>query len=133
MTKIIALPYKRGDLPELDSNKTLGQYGPAFTFWDQGKVVACAGATIFWKGCAEVWLTPGPEMKKYGYSLVIQTRRVLDMFQRAYGLRRLQADVVADNEVNRRFIEHYGFKAEGLMRKYDALGRDCIRYSRIME
>jgi len=132
VTQIIAVPYKKGDRPELEANKVLTTESCiAFTFWDGDKVVCCAGATRFHPGCAEVWLTPGPDIDRYGLSLTIQTRRVLDIFQYAYKIRRLQADVLADSKVNRDFIEHYGFKPEGLMRCYDALGRDCIRYARV--
>jgi RimJ/RimL family protein N-acetyltransferase len=109
------------------------KYGPAFTFTYKGEIIACAGVTIYWEGMGEVWLAPSKRWRSLAKTAVIWTRDVLDALQDDYRLRRIQADVYADDETAQRFVEHYGFEREGLMRKYDAGGRDMIRYARIRE
>jgi len=109
------------------------KYGPAFTFLYCGKTIACAGVTIYWKGMGEVWLATSVNWKDFKKEAVIWARDVLDYLQDNWMLRRIQADVDAENETAQRFIEHYGFVKEGLMRKYDSLGRDMLRYARIRE
>lgn len=109
------------------------RYGPAFTFLYRGEIIACAGVTIYWKGMGEVWLATSKIWKSMVKVAVIWTRDVLDYFQDNWHLWRLQADIPEENEVSRRFIEHYGFVAESKMRMYDSLGRDTIRYARIRE
>jgi len=109
------------------------QYGPAYTFFHGDKVLACAGVTIYWEGMGEVWLCTSKYWEDYKKEAVIWTRWVLDFLQDENKLRRIQADVVADNAEANRYIRHFGFHLEALMRNYDVLGRDCIRYSRIRE
>jgi RimJ/RimL family protein N-acetyltransferase len=109
------------------------RYGPAFTFIYKGEIIACCGVTIYWEGMGEVWLATSSRWGKLAKSAVIWTRDILDYLQDNWKLRRIQADVDAENETACRFIEHYGFVREGLMRKYDSLGRDMVRYARIRE
>jgi RimJ/RimL family protein N-acetyltransferase len=81
----------------------------------------------------DVWLAPSKMWKSMVKVAVLWTWDVLDYLQDNWRLRRLQADIAEENVVSRRFIEHYGFVAEGKMKMYDALGRDTIRYARIRE
>jgi hypothetical protein len=108
-------------------------HGPALTFTVNDLVVACFGATIYWKGMAEAWLACSSLLKSYAFEVVIWTRDILDWLQLEFHLRRLQADVLSINKVACRFVEHFGFVAEGVMRSYDIFGRDMIRYARIRE
>jgi hypothetical protein len=107
------------------------KHGPALSFFHDEELVCCAGVTIYWKGCGEVWLAKAKCWKEYKKEIVIWTGWILDQLQKQNKLVRLQADVVASDETANRYIKHYGFKAEGRMLKYDILGRDCIRYARI--
>jgi len=109
------------------------RYGPAFSFLHDGQIVACAGVTIYWEGMGEVWLATSTRWQGFSKLAVIWTRDILDYLQDHWSLRRLQADVDAENPVACRYIEHFGFIAEGRMRYYDSLGRDMIRYARIRE
>lgn len=107
------------------------KFGPSFSYFCGEELVCCAGITIYWPGCGEAWLAPAKCFLNYKKEAIIWTRTVLDDLQNGCKLRRVQADVVASDPVARRYLEHYGFVAEGLMRKYDVLGRDCIRYARV--
>lgn len=117
----------------LKTAKTRFRYGPAFTFLYEGAIIACAGVTIYWEGMGEVWLATSKIWPRFSKAAVVWTRDVLDFIQTNYNLRRIQADVAAGDQMACRFIEHYGFVREGLMRKYDMLGRDTIRYARVRE
>jgi RimJ/RimL family protein N-acetyltransferase len=109
------------------------RYGPAFTWLYRGEIIACAGVTIYWEGMGEVWLATSKRWKGLAKEAVIWSRDVLDYLQDNWRLRRIQADVDAYNQTACRFVEHFGFVREGLMRSYDSLGRDMVRYARIRE
>lgn len=112
---------------------THGGYGPGYTFMHQGRIIACAGVTLYWPGVGEVWATFSEWLHEYQKEVVILTGRVLDDLQAAGCLWRMQCVVAADNEVGRRYVEHFGFESEGVMRRYDPLGRDAVMYARIRE
>ena len=117
----------------LRTAKTRLKHGPAYAFLDGETIFACAGVTIYWPGMGEVWLVTSQAWPRYLREIVVWTRKVLDQLQDENNLTRIQADVVSDNAAACRFVEHFGFVAEGILRKYDVLGRDCIRYARIKE
>jgi RimJ/RimL family protein N-acetyltransferase len=81
----------------------------------------------------EAWLLLGKHGYRHLVDLAHLTPLFLDRFRREHHLHRIQADVVATNEKAKSFVIHFGFKAEGLMRKYDVLGQDNIRFARIWE
>jgi len=107
--------------------------GPAVSYIEDQEVICSFGVTIIWKGVGEIWLATSPLWIKYALPAVIWVEDWLDWLQDENDLARLQADVLAENEMGRRFIEHYGFVAEGVMRSYDEQGRDMVRYARIRE
>jgi RimJ/RimL family protein N-acetyltransferase len=82
---------------------------------------------------AEAWLATSSLWRSYVMEAVIWTRDVLEWLQTEFHLRRLQADVQTANKIACRFVEHFGFVAEGVMRAYDVLGQDTTRYARIRE
>ena len=109
--------------------------GPGFAFTcDHGRLIACGGVTVYWEGMGEVWLVISDHAKvEHKLELVMWTKWGLDQIQAECKLRRLQADVLASDAGAISFVKHFGFKLEGLMRSYDALGRDAFRYARIRE
>jgi hypothetical protein len=109
------------------------EYGPAYTFVCGGQIIACAGVTIYWPGVGEVWLCPSIRWLEYKEEIVPWTRKILNQLQTENKLWRIQADVVASDARANRFIKLFGFKLETPegMKMYDALGRDCNRYSRV--
>jgi RimJ/RimL family protein N-acetyltransferase len=129
--------FKKEDLLSLNASLTAAEcrerFGPGITYLEGDKVIACFGATIIREGFGEVWLATSDLWTKYALEAVIWTRDFLDWLQHDFGLKRMQADVLAENHRARRFVEHYGFVAEGLMRHYDEKGRDMVRYARIRE
>jgi hypothetical protein len=107
--------------------------GPAFSFFCGEELVCCAGVTLKWCGCGEAWVAPAKCWGNYKREIVVWTRKVLDDLQKNFALRRLQAVVVSGDGGAERYIEHFNFKEEGKLREYDALGRDCKMYSRLLK
>lgn len=108
--------------------------GPSYTFLSfdlEPRIIACCGVTIFWEGMGEVWLATSSCWSEYPVAATVWARRMLDFMQSSCHLRRIQADVVAANATACRFVEHFGFTREGLMKCYDVIGRDCYRYARV--
>ena len=108
--------------------------GSSYAFFCRhGRLIACSGVTVYWPGMAEAWLLFGRHAFGHLVDIAYEAPLFLEELRREHGLRRIQADVVATNEKALSFARHYGFEPEGLMRKYDVLGRDNIRLSRIWE
>jgi len=105
--------------------------GPAYSFFCGDELVCCAGVTVKWAGCGEVWLAPAKCWGNYKREVVIWTRKVLDDLQNNFSLRRIQAFVLAGDGVAQQYLKHYGFKIEGKAEAYDAEGRDCIMMARV--
>jgi RimJ/RimL family protein N-acetyltransferase len=119
----------REEYPEWVFNR--GKYGPAFTYFSGDRPIACAGIMRYGGHCGEVWLVPGELWRRYAKTAVPLGRRLLDLWQRHYRLARLQAVVAADDETAIRFVEHYGFQREGLLRAFADDGSDMLMYARI--
>jgi len=108
--------------------------GSSYAFYcEHGRLVGCIGVTVYWPRMAEAWLL----FSHHGYDHLVDIAHaapaILEGMRHEHNLRRIQADVVATNERAISFVKHFGFKAEGLMKKYDVLGQDNIRFARIWE
>lgn len=107
------------------------KHGPAYTITNNGHIVCCAGLMLYGDYSGEAWLLPGPRFLRHAKSVVRATHRWLEKWQRDYGLVRLQATVDADNTAAIRFVEHYGFEREGLLRGAGPGASDLLMYARI--
>jgi hypothetical protein len=105
--------------------------GKAYTAFLNDKVFACGGIVINWKGCGEVWLLPSPEALKHPIALFKIVKKWVKKFIEEEDMVRLQAPIEASKTVNRKFIEHLGFHAEGVLECYGLQGQDHIMYALI--
>jgi hypothetical protein len=97
---------------------------------DDGTVLACAGITLIWPGLGEAWLLVKPDVaRRYPVALYKAIVAGLHEMAATHHLRRVQAVVIAGYLEGERLAAHLGFTEEGLMRRYDVLGRDCVRYA----
>lgn len=104
-------------------------YFPATTVVCDEEVVACFGMNYLWSGVAEAWVAFRDDVPdRFPKSLAVGTRVALDTM--ANMVDRLQAvvDVNKDNAI--RFVEHYGFEREGILKKYRH-NRDYVMYARV--
>lgn len=109
-----------------------GKWGPAYTFVSpDNHIIGCAGIMLYTHTFGEVWLSTGPYWQKYRKEAVIITGKLFNKWDKEYNLLRTQAVVDSDNETNIRFIEHYGFDREGLMKAFRTDGGDVYMYAKV--
>lgn len=94
-------------------------------------VVACAGVSLFWEGVGQLWMRVSDLSEQYPHALAKRAKTFVGMAESSLNLRRLQAVVLAENEVARRFICWLGFQAEGLLRNYGPEGADYIMFAKV--
>ena len=104
--------------------------GPCATIERDGKILACGGIWIRWKGCAEAWvrftLPTGPHVAQGVAS-------ILRGWIESEGLVRVDAHTLVDWEQGRNFLEWMGMHFECVMRKFGPNGEDRALYAWIRE
>jgi hypothetical protein len=111
--------------------KALADYedkGPAFTLKHRGEIVASAGFYILWPGVAEVWMVTTPLVYKYPILFIKETIKVFKMVENLY---RIQGTVKSSDRRAVKFLERFGFKIEGYLRKYGPDGSDHFIMGRV--
>lgn len=107
-----------------------GRGGPAFTLTVDGAPAACAGVILFpYPGVGHAWAIIGEAGRAHGMALTRAVVRGLAQIIRTHQLRRVEAEVVADFERGRQWLEWMGFEEEGLMRRRGPNGIDMFRYA----
>jgi hypothetical protein len=105
---------------------------PAYTLFHNDDIILISGVVVPFCGVGEAWLIADTELiKKYKLSAYRAVKNGLDMIITHKKLRRVQATVKQGYEAGIRFIEHLGFKSEGIMPLYDPDGSTHIRYARL--
>ncbi len=90
----------------------------AYTGYVNGEVFAIGGLNVLWPGVGEVWVIGSPTIPDYRISYVRAVKFYLKYFREKYKLKRVQAQIVADYDMLRRFVEKLGFKYEGTLHRY---------------
>ena len=117
---------------ELDRMAKLVDFTHAWTLRRRSAPIACGGVQVLWKGNADAWTFVDRSMTSA--DLLHLTRFLLEMIDVLHvrlGLRRLGATTIADWSPGERWLQRLGFQAEGVLRCFDAQGRDHRIYSRI--
>jgi len=101
----------------------------AFSGFVAGQCVGCAGLISMWPGRSIAWAVLSDQCGPHMRAIVRFVRQVLP----TYPDRRIEATVLADFELGRRFVELCGFEREDRdgLRAYDPLGRTFALYARI--
>lgn len=122
--------YREGQPVEVWA-KTHELTGPAFTARaPDGAIVFILGIHDLWSGVGEFWGASAPRISLHPHVLV--TGR--ELFRRLVGgYVRVQATVNSKHEEGVRLVEHFGFRAEGLLRRYGPHGGDFIMYAIVRE
>ncbi len=68
---------------------------------------------------------------KYKRATILANKKVIEMFRESCEPTRLQANCLENVRVFQRYAEGFGFKREGLMRKFGINGEDYYRYSMV--
>jgi hypothetical protein len=112
--------------------KLFNNNGTCYSGFVNDEFVACAGITLMWSGVGEAWAVVTPKIKKYPVFFHKEVTRKLNTLIKKHKLHRVQATVFAEFQKGKRWAERLGFKAEGIMHKYDPEGLDHIRYAKVI-
>jgi hypothetical protein len=99
----------------------------AFTGFQDGKPVGCAGLVVMWPGRDCAWSL----LADCGPKAFLNVHRTVARFLDARGTRRTEMSVDADHKAGQRWAELLGFHKEGFMKAYSPDGRDAYLYARI--
>jgi len=135
------LDYLAIDVSEQEMRHRLGQplarhalfhkLGLCYTAVDpEGRIVACGGLHRVWSGVGELWLVVSPLAREYPYILVAWRNILAGWLQWHH---RVQATVDPQWPEAVRLVEHFGFRAEGLMHRHGAHGEDEMLYALVKE
>lgn len=99
----------------------------AYTIVDDDQVLFCTGIMDMWPGTGEVWFIGSQEIHRRPRAVVEFCRREMRFCAKERGLWRIQGVCRADWPQALRFAEFFGFRNEGLMRRYGPEGSDYYR------
>lgn len=118
--------------PEFEAvARELGNSGPAYTILIDRKIVFCGGVSLLGYGRGEVWLVFSTELYRHVKTVYRVMKMLLSIVVEQFRLTRLQTVVKCDIEAGTRFVEHFGFEREGLLRAYGPNGEDFYIYGRV--
>jgi RimJ/RimL family protein N-acetyltransferase len=133
------IPFSPGHLADLDLPPQLRpslrlfatawrRAGPALTVLDNGKVVACAGLMIEGSD-AMAWAFLSLSLRARARRQLYRSfRRALPKLKRCHGLERITAETHPDHRPSRLWLEHLGFRFDGLGPRCPILGERPLRY-----
>lgn len=104
---------------------------PAYTLLVNDNPVLCGGIFVMCDGVGEVWTVTSKAVEKYPLSFHKTVVYTIEKFREFYKLHRIQATCLKEHNVSRKWLEHLGFKCEGLLEKYDMEKRDYYMFARV--
>ena len=101
----------------------------AYTCYLDGEIFCIGGLNILWEGVGEVWVIGSPEISKNKFSYMKVIKFYLKYFKDKYHLKRVQAQIVDDYDMLKRFAERLGFVYEGTLHNYCGGDLDNCMYA----
>lgn len=108
-----------------------GEYGISASI--NGQSVIFAGILPMWPEVAELWCLFPEDITSLSRKNPRQFIHIIKNYINLVPQKRIQTIVKADFKIAIKFIERFGFKNEGLMKKYGPDGQDYYRYAHIKE
>ncbi len=109
----------------------LKKAGPAFTGFENERILGAAGIIILWAGVGQAWVYLGKSAIDRPLTLHRTIKRGLSFLIEQYDLRRVQTEVLKNDARARVWIERLDFLPEGDMPGYGVQGETYIRYGRV--
>lgn len=107
---------------------------PAWTAFDDDRILGCGGIALLWKGVALAWLWLNSELtEKHSFWFHKTIKTKLEEISKEYNLIRIQCVVDENFAAGNQWIKSLGFKEECRMRKYGPNGETYIMYALIKE
>jgi hypothetical protein len=129
MANLVIRPFQPDDYAAIAPAGWQAGQGPAYTATVDGKVAGCAGIAIADYGAwGTAWAVLGPLGRQHGVFISRAVKRGLRAIISAYGLRRVEADVLADHRLARYWVVWLGFQEEGTMPLRGPNGSPMVRY-----
>lgn len=102
---------------------------PAYTAFDDEKILGSAGIYIFWQGVGGAWVWADSELtEKHRFWFHKTVKKTLWDIIEQYHLKRVQCVVEKDFETGIKWVENLGFKAESEMCHFGPRGETYIMY-----
>ena len=115
-----------GILERLGSIESLCDAG---TITYKGIVLGVMGSMEWWPGVCEVWIIPSIYVKDHGVVFAKHVKRWLQKIEEVYKVHRIQVTAL-DDPFHDRWIEFFGFKSEGVLKKYSRLKQNYKMWAR---
>ena len=103
-----------------------------YTGVKDGRPIICGGVIKLWQGCYEGWVLGSSFINLYPVEVARTIRKETDRLIKKNKIHRLQTAVLSNFIEGHRFAKFLGMKEEGIMRKYDYMEQDYIRFARVM-
>lgn len=131
LDELVLQTVQAGLLPFLDAGhaRELAEKSFAFTGFQDGRVVGCAGLIEMWPGRDCAWSL----LSDCGPKAFLNIHRTVVRFLDARKSRRIEMSVDVDHAAGQRWAELLEFKKEGYMTSYSPDGRDCFLYARVRD
>lgn len=113
--------------------KLLERLSDSWTGLQDGTVQGCGGFTPICPGVLEIWMYLGDKAFDRKKTVLRFMKYVLNDIIKKRKPHRIQAVVKTDFHAGIKFAEAFGFKNEGLMRKFSSNKEDFYRYARIID
>lgn len=121
----------RSLLPDTEASR-LSLRENAYTWEEDGRIIAIVGVEPMWKGVGTVWTLLTSETRERGVALTRGVMRFVEMLHVERGYWRLQATVERGDETARLWIIQLGFRYEGTMLAYSPGGETHDMYARVV-
>jgi hypothetical protein len=102
-----------------------------FTGVKNSQPIVCGGVIKYWEGCYEGWVIASQYINHHPYETAKAIKQYTELLIKKHDIHRLQTAVLHNFEEGHRFAKFLGMKPEGLMRKYDYMEQDYMRYARV--
>lgn len=146
MDKLAVRPYTQGDFSRISPRDDINDYNSIVdnlriisensSVWviyenTSTEIVCICGVTPMWPGVGEIWFVGTNLIKQHRVEFYKIARRGLMFLVNHSRYHRLQCAIISTNDRYEKFVEHFGFKREGVMLKYSPQKEDYIRYAKI--
>ena len=103
----------------------------AYSVWDENCIIASGGIIQMWPGVGEAWMMMGDDFEDYAQVIYRTCLRTIRTAEKVFGMKRIQAAVLASEPQFVAWAISLGWQKEGLMRKWGPDGSDFYMMARI--
>lgn len=122
--------FKGLDLSRIDQMAGLSNVYP-FTIINHGMPIAVVGISEILPRVGEVWSVTSEKIRECKLYWHKTCNRLIEEHQQKLGLHRVQMTVEVGYDEGRDWALSLGFEQEGIMRRYDADGRNYFLFARV--